>query len=52
MSEPSEKDFLQYRGNKVPRVLRFVWTVLIFFVVIYVVAYAVPDLKQWIGRMR
>ena len=52
MNEPTEKDFLKYTGNKVPRVIRLAWTVLIVFVAMYVIAYALPDLKEWIGRMR
>jgi len=50
--ERSEKDFLVYSGNKVPRVLRLVWTVLILFCVFYLVAYAVPDLKAWLEKLK
>lgn len=52
MPESSEKDFLQYRGNKVPRVIRLAWTVFILFCAAYVAVYAWPDLKEWLGRIR
>lgn len=52
MSEPSEKDYLVYSGNKVPRVIRFAWTVLIIFIVIYLFQWALPDLKLWIAKIR
>lgn len=48
MSEPSEKDFLQYRGNNVPRFIRLAWTILIVFCVYYLASYAWPDLKAWL----
>ena len=49
MNEPSEKDYLQYRGNKIPRVIRFAWTALALFGVYYIVTYALPDLKVWLA---
>jgi hypothetical protein len=52
MGEPSEKDFLRYRGNHVPRFLRFAWTVLLLFSIYYLAAYAWPDLRQWLSTMK
>lgn len=46
----SEKDYLVYTGSKVPRVIRFIWTALIVFAIFYIVKFAVPDLKAWLGR--
>lgn len=48
MSEPTEKDFLVYRGNAVPRVIRFVWSVLLLFCVVYLVKYAWPNFLEWV----
>lgn len=47
MNEPSEKDFLVYRGNVKPRVLRFAWTVFFIFSVYYIAKFAVPNLVEW-----
>lgn len=49
-SPEKEIDLLQYKGNSFPRVLRFAWTVLIIFSVIYLVKYMVPDLKEWLTK--
>ena len=43
-----EIDQLRYRGNNVPRWLRFVWTVFAVFAVIYLLRYMGPDLKVWL----
>jgi len=48
----SEKDFLVYSGNKVPRVIRLAWTVLILFCLFYMIAYALPDLKLWLDKIK
>lgn len=45
-----ETDLLQYKGNQVPRILRFAWTILIVFSVIYLVNYMLPDLKEWLAK--
>lgn len=47
-----EKDFLTYTGNKIPRVIRMVWTLLLVFCGVYVVLYLLPDLSQWIKRVQ
>ncbi len=49
--ESQEKDFLKYSGNKVPRVIRLVWTALIIFAVYYLVIHAIPDFTEWIRRI-
>lgn len=48
MPEPMEKDFLQYKGNTVPRVIRLAWTALIVFTIFYLSRYAWPDLMAWL----
>jgi|GEM_PF-2471857 len=40
-----EIDQLKYRGNDVPRFLRFAWTILLIFSVIYLVKFMLPELK-------
>lgn len=52
MAESSEKDFLQYRGNKFPRVLRLAWTVFMVFAAIYLIKFLWPDLTQWMNRVK
>lgn len=51
-TEAQESEFLQYTGNKVPRVIRFAWTVLVLFIAAYCIRYVWPDLVQWIGKVR
>lgn len=46
--EHSEQEYLQYVGNKFPRVLRLVWTGFVVFLVIYIGKYCIPDLLQWL----
>lgn len=46
----NEKEFLQYQGSKIPRVIRFVWTILIAFSLYYLMKYALPDLKLWLQK--
>lgn len=48
--ESSEKEFLKYSGNKVPRLIRFVWTVLVVFSAYYLFINFVPDLKEWLNK--
>jgi hypothetical protein len=43
-----EVDQLRYKGNGVPRVLRFAWTVFILFSIAYLAYYAWPDLRSWL----
>jgi hypothetical protein len=46
-SSPSkETDFLKYRGNEFPRVLRFAWTLLIVFCIFYMAKWFWPELMQ------
>lgn len=47
-----EKDYLTYTGNKVPRVIRFVWTLIVVFTIFYSAYYVWPDLKEWIQRVK
>ncbi len=51
MSE-QEKDFLQYKGNQVPRILRLVWTALIVFIAWYLAVNAWPDLRAWVEKLK
>lgn len=50
--ESSEKDFLVYTGNKIPRIIRFAWTVIILFCGYYLAVYAWPDLKLWMEKLK
>lgn len=53
MNEPTqEKDFLRYTGNRVPRIIRLVWTALLIFAVYYLVMFFVPDLSHWLTRLK
>lgn len=45
-----ETDLLQYKSNNVPRVLRFAWSVLIIFSLVYLARYMVPDLREWLAK--
>jgi hypothetical protein len=45
-----ETDELRYRGNQVPRIIRFAWTALAIFSVIYLARYMWPDLMEWIKK--
>lgn len=45
-----ETDLLKYRGNDVPRILRFAWTALIIFSIFYLIKYMVPDLEIWLSK--
>ncbi len=51
MSE-QEKDFLAYKGNNVPRIIRLVWTAILIFMVWYLAANAWPDLKLWLEKLK
>ncbi len=51
MAEPSEKDYLQYRGNHIPRFIRLAWTLLFVFIIYYLAVNAVPDLKIWLHKL-
>jgi len=48
MSEGQERDHLTYVGNRVPRFLRFAWTVFFLFGIYYLITYMWPDLKVWV----
>lgn len=47
MQDKQEHDYLNYTGNKVPRVIRLAWTVLIAFSLYYLFSYAVPALMNY-----
>jgi len=49
-SPEKETDLLRYKNNSVPRVLRFVWTILIVFCIFYLAKYMVPDLRIWLAK--
>lgn len=51
-NQPIEKeiDLLKYKGNDVPRVLRFAWTVLVVFSIFYLIQYMLPDLRIWMEK--
>lgn len=49
-SSEKETDLLRYRGNNVPRILRFAWTALVIFSVFYLIKYMVPDLRVWLSK--
>lgn len=50
--ESSEKDFLVYTGNKIPRIIRLAWTVLILFCIYYLAKYSWPDLLAWWDKVQ
>lgn len=50
--ETSEKDFLSYTGNKIPRIIRLAWSVLIAFCVYYMTKFSWPDLKLWLDKLK
>lgn len=37
-----------YQGNRIPLVIKFAWIILIIWVVVYLIVYAFPDLKEWL----
>lgn len=45
----NEDGKFEYKGNKIPLVIKIVWTVLIIWVVSYLIAYALPDIKAWLN---
>jgi hypothetical protein len=47
-----ETDLLKYESNKVPRVIRFVWTLMIVFMIYYLMQWSWPDLKVWLEALR
>jgi len=51
MSE-QEKDFLAYKGNNIPRIIRLVWTIVIVFTLWYLAVNAWPDLKVWLDKVK
>lgn len=50
--QSSEKDFLIYRGNNVPRVIRLAWTILVLFCLYYLGSYMWPDLMTWMAKIK
>ena len=44
--ESQEKDFLRYRSNKIPRVIRFAWTLFVLFATYYLITYFWPNLME------
>jgi hypothetical protein len=59
-SPQKEVDFLVYRGNAVPRVIRLVWTLFTIFLIYYLFfsqdeisqSNFVKDLLSWISRAK
>lgn len=45
---PDQPDYV---NSKVPRVIRFAWTVFFVAFIAYLLLYLVPDLKTWIGKL-
>jgi len=45
-----ETDELKYRGSKIPRILRFAWTIFAIFMLVYLARYMWPDLKEWMAK--
>ena len=48
--ELQEKDFNKYQSDKIPKFLRFAWTVLILWSIYYFFRYSLPDLKIWLDK--
>jgi hypothetical protein len=46
-----EVDLLVYKGNKVPKLLKIAWVILILFCIWYLISFMVPDLKVWIQKL-
>lgn len=36
-----------YQGNSLPRFLRFLWTVLLIFALVYLILFMAPSLGEW-----
>lgn len=55
-SEPnppsSEKDFLVYSGNKIPRIIRLAWSVVFLFGIYYLSVNMWPNLLVWIEKVK
>ncbi len=47
-----ETDLLKYESNTVPRILRFVWTLMFIFFAYYLAVYSWPDLKEWLAKLK
>ncbi len=52
MEKKSEKDYLEYKGNTVPRVIRLAWTIFLGFAIYYVIANVLPDLGSWLKLVK
>ncbi len=40
----------EYKSHKIPLVIKFVWTVLIIWLIVYLILYMAPDLKIWLNK--
>lgn len=47
-----EKDFLVYKGNHIPKVIRLAWTLIAVFITWYIIVNVLPDLKIWWTRVK
>ena len=45
-----EQELQQYKGHKIPFVIKLAWVILILWGCIYSVMYAFPDLGQWLNK--
>lgn len=45
-----ERDFHHGEGHAVPLFIKFAWSVLIIWGIIYLIKFGLPDLKVWISR--
>jgi len=47
-NQDPDLSYHRYEGNKIPRLIRLSWTLLVIFAVIYLALYAWPDLREWL----
>ncbi|MFZ8934911.1 MAG: hypothetical protein ACO20H_09595 [Bacteriovoracaceae bacterium] len=40
----------EYQGHKIPLVIKIVWSILIVWLIVYLVSYLGPDLKIWLNK--
>jgi len=51
-NESSESDFLKYRDDHrpLPLAIRVAWFIFFVFCALYLMSFAIPDLKVWLAK--
>lgn len=47
MQEEEQKE-IPYKGNEIPKILKFVYVIFILWAVYYFVSNGMPDLSEWL----